>query len=1006
MTKEGLLIPRIPVSTYRLQFNRQFGFSDAKKIISYLHCLGITDIYSSPYFKAKVGSIHGYDIVDYNTLNPEVGTKEEYNELVEELSRYAMGQILDIVPNHMCIENRDNIWWLDVLENGPSSIYARFFDINWKPAKKELKDKILLPILGDQYGNVLERQELRLAFEEGMFSIYYYDHKFPIEPKTYIYVLKNRIEYLKHLLTPEDPHLMELLSIVTALNHLPAYTENDPEKIAERYREKEIIKRRLWNIYRESHEIKCFIDENLKIFNGVQGESASFDLLDRLIGEQVYRLSFWQVAAEEINYRRFFDINSLGAVRVEDTVVFEEVHKLLLRLIREGSVTGLRVDHIDGLYDPAEYFRQLQQNCSVQRQLGFIERIGRDASLIDEQPDLETELLRQCDEMLSPEIQPEIQNKPFYIIGEKILLKSEKLPEEWSIFSTTGYAFLNLVNGIFVLTKNVKAFNAIYNKVTRSRVNFQDIVYEKKKLVMQVTMSSEINMLGNYLNNMSERDRHTRDFTLNSLTNAIMEIIAFFPVYRTYTNSYVVKDRDRQYIELAISKAKKRNPAITDSVFDFLKGVLLLKFPEDFEETDKKEWLDFVMRFQQITGPVMAKGLEDTVFYVYNRLVSLNEVGGTPERFGVSLETFHGQNIERIKFWPHALITTSTHDSKRGEDVRARINVLSEIPEKWKESLTRWIKLNKKKKVFVDGQLVPDHNEEYLFYQTLIGAWPMQQLNEAEYDLFKQRIKDYMLKAIREATVNTSWINPNAKYEEALMIFIENLMVNAADNQFLKDFRDFQQIISECGIYNSLSQTLLKIASPGVPDFYRGTELWDLSLVDPDNRRPVDYGIRIQMLEELKMRESEIGPLELTKELMAEKEDGRIKLYLIYKALNFRRNNTELFEKGEYIPLEAAGERSHNVCAFARSAGRRNTIIVVVPRFLTELIFELNSLSLNRRVWKDFFIIAPPAETEARYLNIFTGEVARTVNHDGAAALEVSEIFANSPVALLERIND
>ncbi len=844
---EKISHPLIPVSTYRLQFNYRFRFSDAKKIINYLHDLGISDIYSSPYFKAREKSLHGYDIVDPNTLNPELGTEDDYSELINEIKKFGMGQILDIVPNHMCIASKENLWWMDVLENGPSSYYANFFDIDWNPVKIELKNKVLIPILGAQYGIILERQELQLTFVNGAFFVYYYEHRLPVIPNTYIDILQHRIDKLEKLLSPENPHFIELLSIITALNHLPPHTEKNQEKITERCREKEIIKKRLWNLYNESLEIKDFIDENMRIFNGVKGVPKSFDLLDKLLDKQVYRLSDWRVATDEINYRRFFDINELAAIRMENLVVFRETHKLIFRLIREKKVTGLRVDHPDGLYNPSEYFQGILMNCFLHMKLGLMENLA-------ESPEIEAEILKQYYNLLSSDQ----QMRPFYIVGEKILIKGEKMPEDWPIVSTTGYVFLNSLNGIFVETTNVKSFDDIYNKFIKSKLNFQDIVYEKKKLIMEVIMSSEVNTLGHFLNRISEKNRHTRDFTLNSLTVAIIEVISFFPVYRTYINPSGVTERDRRYIEIALSKAKRKNPAISESIFDFLKDVILLRYPDDFGDDDKKEWLDFVMRFQQITGPVMAKGFEDTAFYVYNRLVSLNEVSGSPDRFGTPMETFHGQNIERSKLWPYALIATSTHDSKRSEDVRARINVLSEIPDTWREYLIRWRRLNKKKRVIIEGQIVPDANEEYLLYQTLIGAWPIEPMNRSEHEVFKKRIKDYMLKALREAKVNTSWINPNTMYEDALMNFIETILNDVRGNKFLKDFQKFQKSISHYGIYNSLSQTLLKTTSPGIPDFYQGTELWDFSLVDPDNRRPVDYGLRIKILEELKKREQEI----------------------------------------------------------------------------------------------------------------------------------------------------
>ncbi|MEW6068667.1 MAG: malto-oligosyltrehalose synthase [Nitrospirota bacterium] len=1002
MEKGAILLPRIPASTYRLQFNRYFKFTDARNIISYLHDLGISDIYSSPYFKTKTESIHGYDIVDHSCLNPEVGTEEEYNELIRELQKYGMGQILDIVPNHMCIESKDNAWWMDILENGPSSIYADYFDIDWDPLKKELKNKILLPILGDQYGNVLEAQEIKLSFEEGTFFICYYENKFPITPNTYIFILRCRIDELENLLSSDNPNYIELLSIITAIDHLPPYTETDSEKITERYREKEVIKKRLWNLYSESPEIKNFIDENVRIFNGVKGKPLSFDLLDKLLDIQAYRLSYWRVATEEINYKRFFDINSLAAIKIENPVVFEDVHKLIMKLIKEGKVTGLRVDHPDGLYNPLEYFQMLQRNCFLHTRLSYTQQVKKEVSLPYIQSELESEILQQYDELLLSDP----QYKPFYIIGEKILLKGERMPEDWPIFSTTGYVFLSAVNGIFVDMKNAKLFDDIYSRFIKIKMNFHDVVYEKKKLIMKVSMSSEVNALGHFLNRISEKNRHTRDFTLNSLTNAIIEVIASFPVYRTYTNSMTVNDKDCQYIEVAVNRAKRNNPAISASIFDFLKDVLLLKSPEYFSDDEKKQWLDFVMRFQKITGPVMAKGLEDTAFYVYNRLISLNEVGGSPDRFGISLEAFHGMNIERLKFWPHALITTSTHDTKRSEDVRARINILSEIPDEWKRHVTYWSRLNRKRKVMVDGQFVPDRNEEYLLYQTLIGDWPLNINNESEYKHFKERIKSYMLKAIREAKVNTSWINPNMIYEDAILIFIDRIMDNKSDNQFLKDFIPFQKIVSHCGMFNSLSQTLLKITSPGVPDFYQGTEIWNFSLVDPDNRRPVDYVTRFEMLETIKKRESEVPLVRLAREFTINKENGIIKLFIIYKALNYRKENIELFERGEYLPLEIMGDKADNVCAFARRMGNKR-IIIAVPRFLTRLISRAtDELPFGKTVWKESFIIIPFAEPDARYYNVFTGEIVTAQNYSNATVAPLSGIFLNFPVAILERIYD
>jgi (1->4)-alpha-D-glucan 1-alpha-D-glucosylmutase len=981
--------PRIPVATYRLQFNRTFTFRDATEIVAYLHDLGITDIYASPYFAAKPGSLHGYDIVDHARLNPEIGNEETYYTLIAELKRHGMGQVLDIVPNHMCVESPENRWWMDVLENGQSSPYARYFDIDWTPVKKELRDKVLIPVLGSQYGNVLEGQELSLMLEDGAFFVRYYDHQFPLRPHSYAFIMEHRLDALQERLPPDHADLAEYLSIITALGHLPLYTESDPGRVDERLREKEVIKRRLQALIDRSVEIREHLDGNVRLFNGTKGEARSFDLFDELLNRQIYRLSYWRVATEEINYRRFFDINGLGAIRTEHADVFQATHQLIFRLIGDGSVTGLRIDHPDGLFNPVEYFHRLQRGCYV-----------RQASDPARTPESERELGERYDEA----VLADPAYRPFYIVGEKILTKAERMPDDWPIFSTTGYVFLNSVNGIFVDSGSVKAFDRIYEKFTGLKMNLPEVIYEKKKLVMQVAMASEVNTLGHYLNDLSERNRHTRDFTLYSLRSAIMEVIACFPIYRTYTNTWLVTDRDRQTIELAISRAKRKNPALSESIFDFLKDVLLLRFPAGQKDEDKAAWLDFAMRFQQITGPVMAKGVEDTAFYVYNRFVSLNEVGGMPDRFGTPLETFHGQNIERAKNWPHALITTATHDTKRGEDTRQRINVLSELPREWAERVRAWARMNKKKKTIIDGVEAPDRNEEYLLYQTLIGAWPAAPTDEQGRDAFYARIRDYMLKASREAKVNTSWVSPNEKYEEALTSFISAVLKPARGNRFLSDFIPFQQMVSHFGMFNSLSQTLLKICAPGVPDFFQGTELWDFSLVDPDNRRPVDFGVRINSLKDLKQKETEMPGTSLAWELTQNAADGRIKQYVVYKTLAHRRTNRGLYDHGEYVPLAARGAKSANVCAFMRQKNGAS-IITVVPRFPAGLISGAGAMPFGKGVWENTMLQLPETEKGRGYRNVFTGEVLSAHAEGGEQGIFLSDIFGSFPVALLERLH-
>ena len=596
------------------------------------------------------------------------------------------------------------------------------------------------------------------------------------------------------------------------------------------------------------------------------------------------------------------------------------------------------------------------------------------------------------------------QFKPFYIVGEKILSKGEKLPEDWPIFSTVGYDFLNLLNGIFVDTVNGKAFDKIYERFVRSKMGYQDLVYEKKRLIMIASMPGEINTLAHRLNRLSEKNRHTRDFTLNDLRTTITEVIACFPVYRTYVTHSGVTERDRRYVEQAVSKAKRRNPVLSESSFDFLKNVLLLNYPDDFGETDKMGWVDFAMRFQQVTGPVMAKGFEDTVFYVYNRLVSLNEVGGNPGGFGTHLDAFHAQNVETAKSRPQSLITTSTHDTKRSEDVRARINVLSEIPKEWHRCVTRWSRVNSRKRPVIDGRRVPERNEEYLLYQTLLGVWPAHPVTGEDHEALKARIRDYMVKAIREAKVNSNWISPDGPYEEALLKFIDAILSCSTTNLFMKDFTTFQKKISYFGMFNALSQTLLKITSPGVPDFYQGTELWDFSLVDPDNRRPVNFGVRRRILTGLKkrMKKDASRRVSLARGLLRTWQDGAIKLYVTFMSLNYRKKNHLLFEDGGYLPIIADGSLKENVCAFARFVEDK-AALVVVPRFLTRPLKSVKEKPFGECVWTDTGIVIPDEIPGNTYRNIFTGETITEMKQNGKRRLLLGEVLASFPVALLER---
>lgn len=937
---------RVPVTTYRLQFNRGFRFMDAQALVPYLHTLGVTDLYASPLFRARRGSTHGYDVTDPTCLNPELGTGEEFESLVKELKHHGMGLLLDIVPNHMAASS-ENPWWMDVLENGPSSRYAAFFDIDWHPGGGALSDKILLPILGAPYGSVLENQELVLGIDEDGLYVRYYETRLPLSPKSYPSLLAHRIRTFEGDLGKTHPAFRALLDLIDAIQKLPGGATGEPEK---RHQRKESLKRSLWELYLSHPEIKTLLDENIRFYNGTKGDPKSFDLLDRLLDDQAYRLGFWRGARERINYRRFFDISDLVSVRVEESRVFEATHSLILECVRVGKVTGLRADHVDGLFDPVGY----------------------------------------CD-MLQSRITP---SSNFYLLVEKILVGDETLPEEWPVAGTTGYEFANAVNGVFVDLEGIRRLDTMYASFTGTTAAFPDVVYQQKKRVIEDLFMGEMRTLGRYVELLAEEDRYARDVTFQERLQAVAEVTACLPVYRTYIRSFDVPSQDRLYIERAMEMARRRNPALGTPIFDFLRRVLLLDFPPSLTAKQKEAWLYFVRRWQQFTGPIMAKGLEDTSLYIYNRLVSLNEVGGDPGAQRVSLETFHRQNAAVRTHWPTTLNATSTHDTKRSEDVRARINVLSELPEAWAKCLGRWGRWNRVNKRRIDGQPVPDPNEEFLLYQALLGAWP---LHKEEVSAFKERLKGYVIKAAKEAKVHTSWIDPNPEYEGALVAFVDAILRASKQNKFLADFVRFQKKIAFYGAFNALAQVLLKITAPGVPDFYQGTELWDLSLVDPDNRRPVDFKKRVRMLEDLKRRETG-GVLPLAAELLARWEDGRMKLFVTSKALDFRRIQRHLFLGGDYVPLYPSGKRKEHLCAFARH-NEGAWVLVAVPRLLTRLVTD-GTLPLGERVWGTDRLVLP-TEAPDRWQNVLTDEILRASFVMGRKVLPLKSLFRNFPVVML-----
>lgn len=897
---------RIPCATYRLQLNRDFTFRQASNVLDYLRELGVSDIYASPLFEAGPDSTHGYDTCAFDKINPNLGSAEEFERLAGALKNRGLGLLLDVVPNHMSA-TVSNPWWLDVLENGRESAYAEFFDINWRPDSPALQDKVLLPVLEDHYGKVLESGKLQLTFRDGNFFISYYDRNFPIDRNT-----------------------------------LPPDAFKNPTGIPSEW-------------------------------NGVAGDARSFDKLDALIQRQHYRLAFWRVASEEINYRRFFDVTEMVAVKMESPAVFSETHALIFEWLASGKVTGLRIDHPDGLWDPREYLERLQARVA--------EQTGQ---------------------------KPAEEKRPLYILVEKILSENEQLPADWPAEGTTGYDFLNRVNGLFVDGFNALAIDEIYRRFTSYKDGFDEIVYQSRKRVLERSFASELNALTHRLRNVAALIRNGRDFTFSELRAALSEIIANFPVYRTYITetSTEVSGEDRTVVQNAFLKALKRAGSQTGPrVFEFIERLLLLEPSDALDETAQKAARKFVMKFQQLTGPAMAKGLEDTAFYRFNRLLSLNEVGGDPGKFGTSLSEFHQANSSTAKLWPHTLLATATHDTKRGEDVRARLNVLSEMPVQWHEALSNWSGLNMKGKTAIGSELAPNANDEYLLYQTLVGAWPTDGDTAEGVKAFQPRVAAFMLKAAKEAKLRTSWTEPNEAYEKALQHFVEQVLAEKGNEVFLEDIRKFARRVAFFGRFNSLSQTLLKITSPGVPDFYQGCELWDLSLVDPDNRRPVDYTLRQNALTDLKKKfeEGEKERNEWLAGLLKDEKPGAMKLFLIWRALNFRNTQRDLFDSGDYVPLTVEGEKQKHVCAFARQ-WREREAIVVVPRLVFGLTRGMEFPPIGVELWKETTFSLPTARQGQAFRNVLTGETITTTERDGKASLELGQVLKSFPVALLERV--
>lgn len=983
---------RFPTATYRVQFHAGCRLREVTPLVPYLHALGISDLYASPLLTARPGSQHGYDIVNHAALNPEIGTLDDLQDLAQALKSHGMGLIADVVPNHMAADPERNAWWHDVLENGPSSAFAAYFDIDWKPLKPDLANKVLLPVLGDQFGRVLEDGGLVLQFHDGAFRLAVGDQHYPIAPDTYARILSPRLEELQQRLGAEQPDVQELYSILTAIRNLPGQTETAPERQAERRREKEIIKRRLHELAAQSPGVAEFIADNVRDINGRPGDPQSFNQLEELLQEQPYRLSYWRVAADEINYRRFFDINGLAAVCTESPAVFADMHRLLFEWLDAGWITGLRIDHPDGLYDPRGYFRQLQETHFLR--LVREELLNRPG---DESPEQRADLEQQLLALWRPalEIPGSALAQPLFVVVEKILAADERLPDDWPVHGTVGYEFLNAVNGLFVDPAGERPLSSLFERFTGESGNFGELAYECKRLIVRMSMVSELNVLGDRLDRLSERNRHTRDLTLSSLRLALREVVAGFRVYRTYVQPDRILERDARYVEAAVAFAKRRNPAMSGVIFDFVRDVLLLRAWTDEEETVQQAMAQFVGKFQQLTGPIMAKAIEDTALYRFTRLISLNEVGGEPATFGTPAATLHAFNQSRLPRYAHSLNASSTHDTKRSEDVRARISVLSEIPREWRDRIRAWSRAHRRLKTEVDGVEAPSRNSEYLLYQTLIGVWPDRFPTGTDRQALIDRLQEHLLKVEREAKSHTSWVSPNEAYEEAVTRFVAGVFADRR-SAVLEDIHQFACRVADHGRWNSLSQLLLKIASPGIPDFFQGMELWRQTLVDPDNRRPVDFGALEQTFAELRRHHTTDHGTIAARWLEA-RADGRIKLFLTMAGLHARQRYPELFAAGQYVPLELRGRFAECAFAFARQADNK-WAVVIAPR-LTVRVVGFGGPPPLGEVWEDTAVVLPQDLPAVSVSNLLAQETIklRSGERDDERLLPLRQAFRLLP---------
>jgi (1->4)-alpha-D-glucan 1-alpha-D-glucosylmutase len=939
----------IPRATYRLQLHHAFDFDAAGAVLPYLQRLGISHVYCSPITRARPGSLHGYDVVDHGQISPELGGQAGFLRFAAAARALGLGLLLDQVPNHMGVFGTDNPWWMDVLENGPASEYAGWFDIDWHPWSPALADKLLVPVLGAAYGEVLDAGEIVLSADlnAATLALDYHEHRFPLDPRTYSGVL----EAAARAPGLDEEVVRWLVEQAAAFAALPWRDVSTDDGRAERRA--------------AQHAARLALAQGLKSRRGAAGgllaaidainAEPGRDQLHALHEAQAYRLADWRMAADEINYRRFFDINELAALRIDDERVFEAVQGPALELTALGLADGLRIDHPDGLLDPAAYFERLQR--------GYVRR-------------------RRLSEDL-------VAARPLYVVSEKIVAPHEELPRGWALHGTTGYRFASLANGLFVERRNAERMERIWRAATSTSQAYADIAQDCKRLIARSAMASQLTTLAHALQRIALADRRTRDYGFNTLRDALAEVAAAMPVYRTYVVD-TPSAQDRKYIDWAIARARKRGGPVFPVLFEFIRRCLLAQAPDGSPGSGT-----FATAFQQFCAPVAAKGIEDTAFYRYHRLVSLNEVGSDPAQFGVSAAAFHASMRETQAHWPHTMLATSTHDNKRSEDVRCRIDVLSEQPGAWRLALRRWRTLTRSWRSDVDDEPAPSAADQILLHQTLLGTLPAGGLDAAELEGFRDRIERYMLKASREAKQRTRWVLPDAAYEAALTTFVRGLLGRVEGNPALAEVQAHAERLAWFGALNSLALTVLKLTAPGVPDIYQGNEVVDLSLVDPDNRRPVDYARRAALLDELARIAALTDPLPELSALGATPADGRLKLWLTWRLLQLRREQPELFAGGRYVALRVVGSRRRNAIGYAR-CNAKAALVVAVGRKFAGLGVEPGKPPIGQAVWADTELRWPD-RVPTRATDVLSG---RELAFDGRS-VALARVFDPWPLAVL-----